>query len=217
MQRVRRGGRVTREGEGLSDGSIRNRAGHELNLLAEAMGHSLRGKLLQAVSEKSAGGVSVRQLALHLGEPMRRVRYHLDALSDGGLVEVAHRKTYRGVLERFYRATRRPCMHEELADREQARRVSTQALKAIFADATAAIEARLFGLRCGHTVIRRAGQVDLEGWRELAQLQANVLDAAEAIFERSGERHANSPPSTNISAVVALLLFEVPPWPRLEE
>jgi DNA-binding transcriptional ArsR family regulator len=177
------------------------------------MGHPLRGRLLQAVWERSDPGVSVQQLAARLDEPKRKIRYHLDALGDLGLVEVIRTTSRRGVIERFYRVSVTPWITEEPADRDQARRVLVQGFRAVLSDARAAIGARLFGTRPGHAVIRIAADVDLKGWRELRDIQERALAEAQAVAKRSRAR-LDGGSESRISAVAATLLFEVPPWPH---
>ena len=195
--------------EGLNQGTEEQA---QLRLLAEAMGHPFRGRLLQAVSEKSEQGVSIRRLAARLGEPKRKVRYHLDALSDLGLVEVAGATTLSGVVERSYRVSEVPSIKVELSDREQARLVHIECLKSILADARRAIGAKVFGIRPGHRAIRTTAAVDQEGWAELSAIQDRAREEAEAAVERARGRleHSSEPPLT---ALAAMLLFEVPPWP----
>src|SRR5206468_1752316 len=118
--------------------------------LAEAMAHPVRSKLLAAITEKSELGVSIRQLSLRIGEPQRRVRYHLDALLDLGLVGIAARRSRRGVVERFYRAEQAPMLTTEQVngyDESQARQISVQILRAILGDASWAMGEKVFGLR----------------------------------------------------------------------
>jgi DNA-binding transcriptional ArsR family regulator len=179
------------------------------------MAHPVRAKLLFAVSEKSEEGVSIRQLSQRVGEPQRRVRYHLDALLDLGLVGIADRRSRRGVVERFYRAEQVPMLTAaQMAeyDEGQARQMSIQILKTILADASWAMGARVFGLRPGHILIRLPGEVDEQGWRELGQIQERTLLEAQAVIARSRDRLAASGESP-VPALVALLLFEVPRWP----
>jgi DNA-binding transcriptional ArsR family regulator len=176
------------------------------------MSEPFRARLLQAVSEKSQDGVSVRQLAARLAEPKRKVRYHLDALSELGLVEVLKVEKRRGVIERFYRATVSPLIPEELGDRDQARQIQIQALKAVLHDASGAIGAKLFGLRPGHAVIRVSAEVDPEGWSELVAIQERALSDVEAAVARS-RRRLDASTEPRIAAVAAMLLFEVSPWP----
>jgi DNA-binding transcriptional ArsR family regulator len=189
----------------------------QLRALAEVMAHPVRAKLLIAVADRSEEGVSIRQLSARIKEPARRVRYHLDALLELGLVSIASRRSRRGVVERFYRAELVPQLTtEELGeyDEEQARQMSVQVLKAILADASRSVGADTFGVRSGHMVIRIPGSVDEQGWEELGSLQVDNLRASQAVIARSRERLRTSG-DTPVSALVALLLFEVPPWPSV--
>jgi DNA-binding transcriptional ArsR family regulator len=183
-------------------------------VLAKAMAHPLRGRLLQAVSEKSEAGVSIRQLAARLAEPKRRIRYHLDWLEASGLVEIAREESAGSVVERFYRVNRLPLIEHELHDRDQARSVAVEALKALLADASGAIKAKLFGARSGHAVIRVPADVDKQGWEELSALQRKVLPETQTVFEDSRKRLEASGEKP-VGVVVAILLFEVPPWHTL--
>lgn len=193
----------------------RNRRPEQLRALVEAMAHPVRAKLLFGVAEKSEGGVSIRQLSERTRETPRRVRYHLDALLELGLVGIADKRSRRGVVERFYRAEFAPILsNEELNgyDEEQTRQVSVQVLKAILGDASMAVGARIFGLRHGHVVVRLPGEVDEQGWSELGNLQEQTLRESQAVIERSRVR-LQATGDSPVSALVTLLLFEVPPWP----
>jgi DNA-binding transcriptional ArsR family regulator len=179
------------------------------------MAHPVRSKLLFAVSEKSEEGVSIRQLSERIGEPQRRVRYHLDALLDLGLVGIAERRSRRGVIERFYRAERDPLLTtEQLAehDESEARQISVQILRTILGDASWAMGAKVFGLRRGHVVIRVPAEVDEQGWGELGQIEERTLLEAQTVIARSRDRLSVSGESP-ISALVSFLLFELPRWP----
>jgi DNA-binding transcriptional ArsR family regulator len=208
-------GRLTlnRARSSLGEQTKRGNEGQAELRLAEAMGHPVRGKLLHAVAEKSEEGVSIRQLAARLAEPKRRIRYHLDALSDLGLVEVVRVANCRGAIERFYGVTVTPWITEELADREQARQVYIHCLKAVLADVHDAIGAKLFGQRPGNTVIRIPMEVDRKGWAELVEIQNRALHEANEAAGRSRDRLRTSS-EARISALAAMLLFEVPPWPQ---
>jgi DNA-binding transcriptional ArsR family regulator len=184
-------------------------------VLAEAMSHPFRAKLLFAVSEKSREGVSIRQLAERLREPKRRVRYHVDALVGLGLVAIASERTRRGVVERFYRAEQAPFISTEQLkelDERRARQISLQVLKAIVADASAAVGAKTFGTRLGQSAGRIPGEVDQQGWDELIGIQERALLDIQAAVTQSQERLEASGESP-IQALAALLLFEVPAWP----
>jgi DNA-binding transcriptional ArsR family regulator len=184
-------------------------------LLVEAMAHPIRAKLLFAVADKSEEGVSVRQLSERIGEPQRRVRYHLDALQDMGLVGIASRRSRGGVVERFYRSEQALMLTtEQLAewDEDHARRISAQILKTILVDASGALGANVFGMRAGHSLLRVPGEVDEQGWDELGKIQERALDEVQAVLAASRDRLSASGESP-IPTLTALLLFEVPRWP----
>jgi len=186
-----------------------------MRALVAAMAHPVRAKLLSGVAEKSEKGVSVRQLSERTGEPRRRVRYHLDALLKAGLIGIESRRNRGGTVERFYQVEVMPWLTTEdldELDEELARHMSAQILKAILSDASSAVAAKLFGLRSGHIVIRMAAEVDEQGWGELGSLQERALRESQAVVARSRERLEETE-GPAISALVALLLFEVPPWP----
>jgi DNA-binding transcriptional ArsR family regulator len=193
----------------------RNRRPELLRALVEAMAHPVRAKLLFGVAEKSGDGVSIRQLSERIREPPRRVRYHLDALLELGLVGIAHKRSRRGVVERFYRAELVPFLSNAELDEyteEQTRQISVQVLKAILGDASMAVGAKIFGLRSGHVVVRLPGEVDEQGWSELGSLQEQTMRESQAVIERSRDRLQKTG-DTPVSALVTLLLFEVPSWP----
>jgi hypothetical protein len=130
-----------------------------------------------------------------------------------GLVEVAHVSTHHGVAERFYRVRRVPWITGELADRELARLVYVEGLKSVLADASAALAARVFGIRPGHSVIRVAADVDAQGWVELSTIQDRALEEVAEAVRKAAERLEGSA-EQSIPAVAAMFFFEVPPWPE---
>ena len=90
-------------------------------------------------------GITIRQVAKRIREPRRRVRYHLDALCDQGLIEVAGERNRRGVVERCYRSAVHPVLTKnqvEALSADRQKKIVLEILKAIFSDATAALEAR---------------------------------------------------------------------------
>jgi DNA-binding transcriptional ArsR family regulator len=169
----------------------------QVRALAEAMNHPFRGRLL----------------AVRLGAPKRKVRYHVEALEEKGLVEVGRIRALAGVVERFYRSCQAPLVEEELDDRDLARGIVFEPLKAVFADASASIRAKIFGVRPGHTGIRLAANVDQEGWAELSAIQVQAFQEALSAVRRAEERTKASTEPT-IPAVIASFLFEVLPWPE---
>jgi len=176
------------------------------------MGDPLRSRLLFAISDHGAKGISVKELAERLNESSRRVRYHVDALAAQRLIAIAHEKPRRGVVERYYRTERKPMISADemnLIDEEHSRRISMQILKAILADASTAAAAGTFGTRPDEATVRLRGDVDRQGWKELYATQTWALGKLEAILEKAEERLKDSEESP-VAAVSALLLFETP-------
>jgi DNA-binding transcriptional ArsR family regulator len=179
------------------------------------MVHPVRAKLLFAVAERSQEGVSIRQISERTGDSPRRVRYHLDALLELGLVGISSRRTRRGVVERFYRAEIPPFLTNEDVDgydEGKARQLSVQTFKAILRDVSLAVAAKKFGARSGHMIIRFPCELDDQGWKELGSLQEQTMRDSQTIIDRSRDR-LKATEGDPITASAALLLFEVPPWP----
>jgi DNA-binding transcriptional ArsR family regulator len=187
----------------------------EFKAVAAALGDPVRSKLLMAIAD-GRDGVSVRQIAARIREPQRKVRYHLEALVDQGLVAVASERKRRGVVERYYRAETTTLISNELhdsLDADQAQNISLQILKAILGDASAAASAGLFAKRSGYATIRISREVDLQAWEELAAAQEEALQRLQAIAAEA-ETRLRAGNQESIRAVVSLLLFETPPWPE---
>jgi DNA-binding transcriptional ArsR family regulator len=181
-----------------------------LELLVEAMGHPVRGKLLFSLIDSPRA--SAKQLSHRIGEPPSKVRYHLRKLRDIGLVGVEDEESRRGVVERYYRSLRAPVISAEDdrgLDDAQKRAFSIEILRLIFADAARSISAGTFIAREDRCLTRISAEVDEEGWRELAKIHFETLEAVKAVVRHSGERlqHSGEEP---IRAVSDLLLFEYP-------
>jgi hypothetical protein len=199
------------------DGAVesqRRRDAELLRRLADAMADPFRSRLLTAVTERP--GVSVREIAEWLGETSRKVRYHMEALHSLGLVEVDGEVRRRGAIERQYRNTTANILYTE--DERgllpaQERRISVEVLKMVMGDATGSVAAGHFGAREGHCETRVRGEVDDQGWDELAELFARTTDAADQIIDRSVERRKQTG-DRGVEVTAALLLFEAPIWNR---
>jgi DNA-binding transcriptional ArsR family regulator len=183
-----------------------------LRRLAEAMGHPVQSKILFVVADRP--GVTIRQIASRLEEPRRRVRHHLEALIEAGLVSVESEARTRNTMERRYAVELRPHIHTEdaelLSDISQ-RRISLEILKLILADARTAVANGTFGTHHGHAEVRFWAEVDQEGWEQLAAIHLNALDEMRAALASCAERLADDD-RTAFPVTSALLLFEAPGW-----
>mgnify|MGYP001255542958 CR=1 FL=1 len=78
----------------------------DVNVL-KALGHPLRQKILQALTDRVA---SPSQVAKEIDEPLSNVSYHFKILVKCEAVELVKTEPVRGALEHFYRATMRPAL-----------------------------------------------------------------------------------------------------------
>jgi len=99
----------------------------------------------------------------------------------------------------------------ELSHQER-RRLSAWILHLIGSDAADALEAGSFDTRTGTHASRTLSVVDEQGWRELARIQEEALEAVLAIKAASAERLAESG-EDGMLALSAMLCFEVPRRP----
>jgi DNA-binding transcriptional ArsR family regulator len=156
--------------------------------LVRAMAHPTRCRILTVLCE-SVDGASVRQLAEQVGEPRRKVRYHLDLLIEQGLVTLAAERKRRGVLEHYYRSEQLPMIptaYHWLIGRESSEQIAKQVLWHVLADARAAVAAGLFGSGpLGHVEARLTGDVDPQGWEELTAVHDKALDEMQSVLAES--------------------------------
>lgn len=178
--------------------------------LVAAMGHSVRFRLLAALSDTPSA--SAAELAERLELPPRAVRHHLSELHRAGLIEVAEEKARRGVAERFYRSAVPPRLDEEetqaLSPLEQ-RRIDVQILKLSYADAATALSTGTLGSRPDHCLTCVRAQVDSQGWRELAEVHLRAYEEVERVKAESAER-LESGDEEAIPASSTLMWFELP-------
>jgi DNA-binding transcriptional ArsR family regulator len=189
-----------------------------LDALTKTMAHPLRVRLFAALVERP--GVSIREIAAHIDEPERRVRYHLEAMGREGLTEVTRREIRRGGVEYFYGAKVRPLVEEadlDEIDFERQRQMALQILRLVFADATAAFRAKQFGASRGHGEVRHWGELDDVGWEELSAVHRRAVDEVDGVFKRARER-LDSRGEEGTSATSATFYFETASWfPRSKD
>ena len=97
----------------------------------------------------------------------------------------------------------------ELSHRER-RRLSAWIVHLIGSDAADALEAGSFDRRTDGHASRTVSVVDEQGWRELARIQEDALEAVLRIKAASAERLAESG-EDGVLALSAMLCFELPP------
>jgi DNA-binding transcriptional ArsR family regulator len=184
-----------------------------LGPLAKAMSHPVQSKILFVIADRP--GVTIRQIASRLEEPERKVRHHLEALVEAGLVSVESEVRTRNTTVRRYAVERRPHIlaedTERLSEASQ-RRLSLEVLKLVLADARAAVAAGAFGTHEGHTEVRFWAEVDREGWEEMVAIHQRAIDEMQAALASCAERLADDDDRAAFPVTSALLLFEAPGW-----
>jgi DNA-binding transcriptional ArsR family regulator len=185
---------------------------------ADALANGIRAKILLAVADRSMwpggdGVVTVRQVAARIGEPRRRVKYHLDSLVEQGLVAVAAEKRNRGAFERYYRHVEcAPVRRGNGVSDKLFRKASLELLKRVFVDATSALSLETYEQTPEPRIVRLPAEVDEQGWEELAAAQLEAMAAVEGILSRASER-AQSSTGTPVPVVFAILLLSSPRYP----
>jgi DNA-binding transcriptional ArsR family regulator len=175
----------------------------------KAIGHPLRWRMLEALTE---GEASPAQLARRFGEPVNLVAYHMGILAKAGGVELVRTQPRRGSTEHFYRATMRPFF----ADREWAK-LPAETRRAVLAVESKRIVNDIRAAAAGNGLDHPKAHVswtpldlDREGFEEVAELLGDVLDKLHDIQSRVNGRHAkgSAKKSAPLSTEVAMVHFE---------
>jgi DNA-binding transcriptional ArsR family regulator len=177
--------------------------------LAKALSHPLRARIFAILNEQVA---SPNEIADMLDERLPNVSYHVRALVELECVELVRTAQRRGAIEHYYRALRRPFFTDsdwKRLPRSGRQAVADVGLQLIWEDVSAAIKAGTFEARSDRHLSRSPLVVDEQGWGELRDLLNGVLDQAERIAKRSGDRLAKSA-ETRIPTRLVLMNFESP-------
>lgn len=181
--------------------------------LMETFADPVRTQVYISVYERP--GATISQVARRLDESPRRVRHHIDQLTDAGLLVVEAEAPRRNARERHYRGTVVPTMDDEDDPwtEEFRRDLSLSLMKFVAADVGRAIRHRTFGNHPGHAVVRIPGEVDERGWAEIGALMIEAMEHAEEIMVAAAER-LEAAGDSGIEVISALLFFEAPAWER---
>jgi DNA-binding transcriptional ArsR family regulator len=177
--------------------------------LAKALSHPLRARIFAILNEQVA---SPNEVAEMLGERLPNVSYHARVLVDLGCIELVRTAQRRGAIEHYYRAVRRPFFTDSewrRLPRSGRQAVVDAGLRVIWEDVVEAIEAGTFQARPDMHLSRTPVVVDEQGWGELRDALAGLLDEADRIVRRSGERLAGTDEG-GIRARVVVMHFEAP-------
>ncbi|MGD9735768.1 MAG: helix-turn-helix domain-containing protein [Solirubrobacterales bacterium] len=158
--------------------------------IGSVVAHPLRARCLTALADRTA---SPAELAIEFRKPLSDVSYHVATLLKAGAIELVGERPVRGSIQHFYRAIAMPYVDTAenadlpLDERLEFARLITQLAAA---DATIALDARTFNQRPDAHVVRMPMVVDEDGWKELAELYAEMVDRLFAVRAASDQRRA---------------------------
>jgi DNA-binding transcriptional ArsR family regulator len=174
----------------------------------KAMSHPLRVRILAMLQERTA---SPSQLSHWLGATLGTTAYHVRALHQLGLIELADETRVRGAIEHHYRAGPRPMVSEEAW--EQAPPIAKQAaigsaLQTIDDYARKSAAHAGFDRREAH-LSRTSLTLDQKGWEALNRACLKFVEQVEKIETASKQRLERKPHEEQpSSAAVVLMAFE---------
>jgi DNA-binding transcriptional ArsR family regulator len=155
--------------------------------LVKALAHPLRVQILGVLEERVA---SPSDLAEELGAPLGNVSYHVRTLTELGLLKLVRRRTRRGAVEHYYRATGRATVSDQAWSQVPSvvrRSMTGVALEQAIEQVVSAAAGGGFDADDA-TVTRHSLAVDGEGMRELSEAVDELNRALDAIKTRSAKR-----------------------------
>jgi DNA-binding transcriptional ArsR family regulator len=177
--------------------------------IAKAYAHPLRIEIMGLLDNRVASPV---QLAAELGASLPTTSYHVRQLASLNLIKLVKRRQTRGSIEHFYTASVRPRMYDEIWSRIPSivkRAIIGGRLSQLGKEVFAAAEVGGFEREDIH-LTRTRMTLTREGWDEVSQHLAAVLERLDEIKARDAERVAADPDAPAIEATAAMMLFETP-------
>lgn len=178
--------------------------------IGSVVAHPLRARCLTALAERTA---SPAELALEFRKPLSDVSYHVATLLKAGAIELVGERPVRGSIQHFYRASQLPYVDTaENADLSLEERIAFARLtiQLAAADATTAVDAKTLNQRPDAHVVRMPMVVDEEGWGELAELYAEMVERLFAVRAASEQRRGEGGDG-EIPITAFVTFFERPP------
>jgi DNA-binding transcriptional ArsR family regulator len=158
--------------------------------LAKALSHPVRAHVLTILNERVA---SPNQIAGELDEPLGNVSYHVKTLAELGAIELVRTEPRRGAIEHFYRAVIRPFFSDKDWKRLPAsarQGISDATLQLIWEDTSDALTAGTFDRRHDRHLSRSPLVLDEQGWEQVNELLAEVMERVVEIEADSAKRLA---------------------------
>jgi DNA-binding transcriptional ArsR family regulator len=177
--------------------------------IAKALSHPMRARILGILDERVA---SPNEIAEMIDERLPNVSYHVRALLDLGCIELVDTAQRRGAIEHYYKAVVRPFFSDrdwKRLPRSGRQAISDVALKVVWEDVSAAIKAGTFDGRSDRHLSHNDITLDEEGWRDVRNALAGMLDEVEKIESASAARLKRSG-DEGIPATIVAMQFESP-------
>jgi DNA-binding transcriptional ArsR family regulator len=174
--------------------------------IMKALSHPLRVRMLTLLNQRVS---SPSELAEELDEPLGNVSYHMRFLADLNMVKLVRTEPRRGAVEHYYEALEPPLISDD--DWAQVpvalrRSLSDSTLGNIASDLKGAAAEGGFDRHNIH-LSRTALTLDEEGWDELADVLADVLERARDIQEKSNKRRKRAD-DVPIATSLVMMQFE---------
>jgi DNA-binding transcriptional ArsR family regulator len=175
--------------------------------LVKALAHPLRVQILSVLEERVA---SPSDLAEELGAPLGNVSYHVRTLTDLGLLKLVRRRTRRGAVEHYYKASGRATVSDRAWTQVPSvvrRSMTGVALQQAIEQAVSAAENGGFDTDESH-VTRHAVALDDEGLREVTEALERLHGELDEIRARAAERTGSDDEVGDRQVALVTMLFE---------
>jgi DNA-binding transcriptional ArsR family regulator len=172
------------------------------------MSHPLRVRILAMLSERTA---SPSELSEWLGATLGTTAYHVRALHQLGLIELADETRVRGAIEHHYRAVPRPRVSgEEWASASPVVKQAAIGSSLQVIDEYAKGSAARGGFdRAEAHLSRTAIELDAKGWEQLGKACERFVEQVEKIEQSAAQRLERKPEDEmTVPAAVVLMAFE---------
>jgi DNA-binding transcriptional ArsR family regulator len=176
--------------------------------LVKALAHPLRVQILSVLEERVA---SPSDLAEQLGAPLGNVSYHVRTLNDLGLLKLVRRRSRRGAVEHYYRASGRAAVSDSAWQQVPTvvrKSMVGVALEGAIGQAVAAAGEGGFDADDA-SVTRHAASLDEQGMRELCDALQRLHDELPGIQQRSAGRAGDEGAGARQVSLVTML-FDPP-------
>jgi DNA-binding transcriptional ArsR family regulator len=170
--------------------------------------HETRVHAMSVLTERTA---SPAEIAKELDREIRHVMYHLECLEELGLIELVKTEPAAGgrVVQKFYRATQRIWFDREAWKKVKGPKAKHTAaiMGLINQDIAIAMGAGTFDGEENH-ISRTPMLLDEEGWKELVDYLAEVLDEIFNIKSRAASRITKD--SETVVTIANIVQFDMP-------